>query len=83
MHAWTMSYPVIPNFPYDFVSNDHLYARWKERHLVPDHKQTPAGACFAGFYCTSFSTKRLTEDISYQKSTGTIIGWYYHKHSEQ
>jgi len=26
---------------------------------------------------------KLTIDISYQKCTGTIIGWYYHRNSAQ
>lgn len=30
----------------------------------------------------SFSFSRLIIDVAYQKSTGTITGWYYHKNSE-
>jgi hypothetical protein len=51
MHTWAGNYPEIPEVSYDFGKSDFLYARWKERHLVPDHKQDILGACFAGFYC--------------------------------
>jgi len=54
MHLWTKTYPDVPHFDYDFVSGDFVYARWKERHLVPDHKQSILGACFAGFYCIDY-----------------------------
>ncbi len=46
--------------------------RWKEAFLVPDHRiKTVSGASFAGFYY-----------IVFQKSTGTILGLYYHGNSE-
>ena len=44
----------------------------QELFLVPDHKITDInGASFAGFYY-----------ICFQKSRGTIEGYYYHKLSE-
>ncbi len=58
-----------------FVMNaddDHVFMRWKEHFLVPDHRiKTITGASFAGFYY-----------ICFQKSTKTICGYYYHKNSE-
>jgi len=82
MQAWTRSYPELPEVSYDFSKSDFLYARWKERHLVPDHKQNILGASFAGFYCELLLFSKLSIDVGYQKSTGTITGWYYHKNSE-
>ena len=44
----------------------------KELFLVPDYRiKDISGASFAGFYY-----------ICFQKSTGTIEGYYYHKSSE-
>ncbi|KAJ3084945.1 GID complex subunit 4, VID24 [Quaeritorhiza haematococci] len=60
-------------FVYDFENNDFVFMRWKEHFLVPDHRiRTIAGASFAGFYY-----------IAFQKSTGTITGFYYHENSER
>ena len=67
---------------YDFVNSDFIYARFKERHLVPDHTLNIPGACFDGFYCISHGFDELIVDVSYQRSTGTIVGWYYHENSE-
>eukprot|EP00051_Salpingoeca_urceolata_P019563 m.286989 g.286989 ORF g.286989 m.286989 type:complete len:268 (+) comp19442_c2_seq1:171-974(+) len=59
-------------FVYDFHSADHVFMRWKEHFLVPDHTvQDIKGASFAGFYYVCFC-----------KSTGTINGYYYHSASE-
>jgi len=55
MDDWATYYPDLPDEPYDFISSDFVYSRWKERHLVPDHRQNVLGACYAGFYCTSFT----------------------------
>ncbi|KAL1924773.1 uncharacterized protein VTP21DRAFT_4427 [Calcarisporiella thermophila] len=56
-------------FVYD--SKDHIFMRWKERFLVPDHRVDHiAGASFAGFYY-----------ISYNVQTGHISGLYYHSNS--
>ena len=46
--------------------------RWKEQFLVPDHNVTDIdGASFSGFYY-----------IAFQKSKGTIDGYYYYRSSE-
>ena len=59
-------------FVYDFHNSDFVFMRWKEHFLVPDHRiRTIAGASFAGFYY-----------ICFQRSTGTISGFYYHQNSE-
>jgi hypothetical protein len=59
--------PFKDGFVYDFENEDHVYMRWKEHFLVPDHKiKSISGASFAGFYYTCF-----------QKSTGTIQGIYF------
>ncbi|RKO99172.1 hypothetical protein CXG81DRAFT_7486, partial [Caulochytrium protostelioides] len=58
-------------FAYDYANNDHIFMRWKEQFLVPDHSITSiSGASFAGFYY-----------IAFQKSTGTIHGLYFHHNS--
>eukprot|EP00058_Branchiostoma_floridae_P025254 XP_002610744.1 hypothetical protein BRAFLDRAFT_115296 [Branchiostoma floridae] len=61
------------NFDYDELRNtDFVFMRWKEHFLVPDHTiKDINGASFAGFYY-----------ICFQKSTGTIEGYYYHRSSE-
>lgn len=61
------------NFDYDSLENsDYVYMRWKEHFLVPDHTITDIhGASFAGFYY-----------ICFQKSTASIEGYYFHRHSE-
>ena len=49
-----------------------LLSLFQEQFLVPDHTVTDiSGASFAGFYY-----------ISFQKSTSSIEGYYYHKSSE-
>ena len=51
---------------------DYIYMRWKEHFLVPDHRiKSISGASFAGFYY-----------ICFQKSTGSILGFYFHQNSE-
>jgi len=51
---------------------DHVFMRWKEHFLVPDHTiRDITGASFAGFYY-----------ICLQISTGEIEGYYYHRSSE-
>eukprot|EP01132_Coremiostelium_polycephalum_P002681 gene2681-3326_t len=60
------------DFKVDFTNSDYLFMRWKEYFLVPDHRvKTIEGASYEGFYY-----------ISYQRSTGTIKGYYYHFSSE-
>ncbi|KAK9711164.1 hypothetical protein K7432_007986 [Basidiobolus ranarum] len=59
-------------FQYNFMNNDFIFMRWKEHFLVPDHHvRSIHGASFAGFYYVCF-----------QRSTGTITGFYYHQNSE-
>ncbi|KAK9767389.1 hypothetical protein K7432_002871 [Basidiobolus ranarum] len=59
-------------FQYDFVNNDFIFMRWKEHFLVPDYRVGAVhGASFAGFYYVCF-----------QRSTGTILGYYYHQNSK-
>jgi len=60
-------------FDYDKLKNaDHVFMRWKEHFLVPDHTiRDISGASFAGFYY-----------ICFQKSTSSIEGYYYHRSSE-
>ncbi|KAG0250138.1 hypothetical protein BG011_008635 [Mortierella polycephala] len=60
-------------FNYSSKGKDVLYMRWKEHFLVPDHRvEGITGASFAGFYY-----------ICYNKSTGEIEGYYYHRSSER
>ncbi|KAK9470052.1 vacuolar import and degradation protein-domain-containing protein [Dipodascopsis tothii] len=57
----------------DFDQRDHIYMRWKECFLVPDHKiRNINGASFAGFYYICFS-----------QLNGAISGLYYHASSEK
>lgn len=60
-------------FDYKELKNaDHVFMRWKEHFLVPDHTiRDISGASFAGFYY-----------ICFQKSTSSIEGYYYHRSSE-
>jgi len=54
------------------LTQRHCCSSPQELFLVPDHKITDInGASFAGFYY-----------ICFQKSKGTIEGYYYHKLSE-
>mmetsp|Transcript_36997 Transcript_36997/g.87064 ORF Transcript_36997/g.87064 Transcript_36997/m.87064 type:complete len:190 (+) Transcript_36997:195-764(+) len=56
----------------DPSTNDHVFMRWKEHFLVPDHKIVSiAGASFAGFYY-----------ICYKRETAGIEGYYFHQSSE-
>ncbi|KAF9896568.1 hypothetical protein BX616_007194 [Lobosporangium transversale] len=58
---------------YDFHNKDVIFMRWKEHFLVPDHRvQGISGASFAGFYY-----------ICYNKITGEIDGYYFHRSSEK
>lgn len=57
----------------DWTQREHLFMRWKEYFLVPDHRvRTISGASFEGFYYISFS-----------QITGTIEGIYFHAKSEK
>ncbi|KAF9199866.1 hypothetical protein BGZ49_009962 [Haplosporangium sp. Z 27] len=78
---WTRFKPFEPmidtfateKFKYDFHDKDVIFMRWKEHFLVPDHRvEGINGASFAGFYY-----------ICYNKSTGEIDGYYFHRLSEK
>ena len=59
----------IKNFP----QSEHIFMRWKEYFLVPDHRvRTISGASFEGFYY-----------ICFNQITGTISGIYFHAKSEK
>ncbi|KAI9203812.1 vacuolar import and degradation protein-domain-containing protein [Polychytrium aggregatum] len=61
------------NFQCDNTNANVLFMRWKEHFLVPDHRiETITGASFAGFYY-----------IAYDRTAGTLVGYYYHKSSEK
>ncbi|KAK5090980.1 hypothetical protein LTR05_001158 [Lithohypha guttulata] len=63
-------------FPLDnepWWTQDHIFMRWKEHFLVPDHKQSNIqGASFEGFYYICLNQKE-----------GKISGVYFHKKSEK
>lgn len=63
-----------PDFCYkSFASKEHIYMRWKECFLVPDHRVSSiSGASFAGFYYVCFN-----------QATGNVSGLYYHQSSEK
>ncbi|KAL4969193.1 GID4/VID24 family protein [Aspergillus stella-maris] len=63
-----------PDFTYwDFAERDHIFMRWKEHFLVPDHRvRTISGASFEGFYYICFNQKE-----------GTVSGIYFHAKSER
>ncbi|KAL5115209.1 hypothetical protein ACEQ8H_006883 [Pleosporales sp. CAS-2024a] len=57
----------------DWMQKEHLFMRWKEYFLVPDHRvRTISGASFEGFYY-----------ISFNQLTGAIEGIYFHAKSEK
>jgi len=57
----------------DFATSEHIFMRWKEYFLVPDHRvRTISGASFEGFYY-----------ICFNQCTGTINGIYFHAKSEK
>ncbi|KAK9476199.1 vacuolar import and degradation protein-domain-containing protein [Lipomyces japonicus] len=57
----------------NFDQRDHIFMRWKECFLVPDHRVRDInGASFAGFYY-----------ICFNQMTGSISGLYYHESSEK
>lgn len=63
-----------PNFSLNsFAQREHLFMRWKEYFLVPDHRvKTITGASFEGFYY-----------ICFNQCTGTVSGIYFHAKSEK
>lgn len=57
----------------DVASKPHIFMRWKEQFLVPNHRvRTINGASFEGFYYICFS-----------QIEGTIEGIYFHSKSEK
>lgn len=56
-----------------WYQQEHVYMRWKERFLAPDHRKSNlSGASFEGFYY-----------ICLNQMEGKISGVYFHTHSEQ
>ena len=57
----------------NFLSRDHLFMRWKEYFLVPDHRvKSISGASFEGFYYICFDQRQ-----------GCVSGIYFHAKSEK
>ncbi|KAF1975074.1 hypothetical protein BU23DRAFT_552907 [Bimuria novae-zelandiae CBS 107.79] len=57
----------------DWMQKEHLFMRWKEYFLVPDHRvKTITGASFEGFYY-----------ICFNQVSGSIEGIYFHAKSEK
>jgi hypothetical protein len=55
------------------MQKEHLFMRWKEYFLVPDHRvRTISGASFEGFYY-----------ICFNQVSGGIEGIYFHAKSEK
>nr|POE47411.1 glucose-induced degradation protein 4 like [Quercus suber] len=63
-----------PNFSLkNYQQREHLFMRWKEYFLVPDHRvKTITGASFEGFYY-----------ICFNQCSGTVSGIYFHAKSEK
>lgn len=62
-----------PVFIRDLAQQEHIFMRWKERFLVPDHRVTTIrGASFEGFYYICFNQVK-----------GEISGIYFHSKSER
>ena len=60
-------------FPVPLSSETHLFMRWKEYFLVPDHRvKTITGASFEGFYY-----------ICFERRGGGVSGIYFHAKSEK
>ncbi|KAJ5180651.1 hypothetical protein N7492_003861 [Penicillium capsulatum] len=57
----------------NFAQREHVFMRWKEYFLVPDHRvRTISGASFEGFYY-----------ICFNQVEGSISGVYFHAKSER
>ncbi|CAK4032231.1 Hypothetical predicted protein [Lecanosticta acicola] len=63
-----------PNFSLkNYLQREHLFMRWKEYFLVPDHRvKTITGASFEGFYY-----------ICFNQCSGNVSGIYFHAKSEK
>ncbi|KAL2006124.1 hypothetical protein VTN00DRAFT_9778 [Thermoascus crustaceus] len=57
----------------NFTQREHIFMRWKEYFLVPDHRvRTISGASFEGFYY-----------ICFNQVEGVVNGIYFHAKSEK
>lgn len=57
----------------DVAQSEHIFMRWKEHFLVPDHRvRTISGASFEGFYY-----------ICFNQVQGEVNGIYFHSKSER
>lgn len=57
----------------NFAQRQHIFMRWKEYFLVPDHRvRTISGASFEGFYY-----------ICFNQVEGIVKGIYFHAKSEK
>ena len=57
----------------NLMRREHVFMRWKENFLVPDHRvRNLRGASYEGFYYICFS-----------RVTGSITGIYFHAQSEK
>jgi len=57
----------------NYQQREHLFMRWKEYFLVPDHRvKTITGASFEGFYY-----------ICFNQGSGSVSGIYFHAKSEK
>ncbi|KAG6035144.1 hypothetical protein E4U41_006243 [Claviceps citrina] len=57
----------------DVTQSEHIFMRWKEHFLVPDHRvRTITGASFEGFYYICFNQLK-----------GEVSGIYFHSKSEK
>lgn len=57
----------------DVAQREHIFMRWKEHFLVPDHRvRTINGASFEGFYY-----------ICFNQIQGEVSGIYFHSKSEK
>ncbi|SPO04126.1 related to VID24 - required for vacuolar import and degradation of Fbp1p [Cephalotrichum gorgonifer] len=62
-----------PVFIPEHAQQEHIFMRWKEQFLVPDHRVTTIrGASFEGFYY-----------ICFNQIKGEVSGIYFHKKSER
>ena len=57
----------------NYLDREHLFMRWKEYFLVPDHRvKSISGASFEGFYY-----------ICFDQTVGSVSGIYFHAKSEK
>lgn len=62
-----------PEFNFNFAQRPHIFMRWKEYFLVPDHRvKQISGASFEGFYY-----------ICFNQVEGSVSGIYFHAKSEK